>query len=84
MQHDTARSFHFRIYFHEFILQKIRDKPRDRVWIKDVSNGRFELFGNVNDAVKKISSGLSKLGESTFMNAFGGAAFLYLTIPFSR
>jgi len=51
-----------KVYFHELILQKIRDKPKDRVWIKDVSNGRFELFGNVNDSVKKISSGLSKLG----------------------
>ena len=54
--------FIFRIYFHEFILQKIREKPKDRVWIKDVSNGRFEIFGNVNSAVTKIASGLSKLG----------------------
>jgi hypothetical protein len=44
-------------------LKKIAEKPKDRVWIKDVSNGRFELFGNVNGAVKKISSGLSKLGK---------------------
>ena len=44
-------------------MKKIAEKPKDRVWIKDVSNGRFELFGNVNGAVKKISSGLSKLGK---------------------
>ena len=52
----------FRVYFHEFILQKIREKPKDKVWIKDVSNGRFEHFGNVNTSVNKIASGLSKLG----------------------
>ena len=51
-----------RIYFHEFILQKIREKPSDRIWIKDVSNGRYELFGNIPGAVSKIASGLSNLG----------------------
>ena len=44
------------------ILQKIREKPSDKVWIKDVSNGRCEVFGNVNSSVNKIASGLSKLG----------------------
>ena len=32
------------------------------MWIKDVSNGRFELFGNVPNAVTRIASGLTKLG----------------------
>ncbi len=53
----------FRVFFHEFILQKIREKPNDRVWIKDVSNGRFECFGNVGSVVTKIASGLTKIGD---------------------
>ena len=53
----------FRVYFHDLILQKIREKPSDKVWIKDVSNGRCEVFGNVNASVNKIASGLSKLGK---------------------
>ena len=53
----------FRVLFHDFILQKMKEKPNDRVWIKDVSNGRFECFGNVQTAVTKIASGLTKIGE---------------------
>ena len=51
-----------RIPFHEFLLQKIDDKPGDRVWIKDVSNGRVETFGKVRKSVMAVASGLSKVG----------------------
>jgi hypothetical protein len=37
----------FRIYFHDFILQKIREKASDKLWIKDLSCGRIEHFGQV-------------------------------------
>lgn len=52
-----------KLHFHEFILQKIREKPKDRVWIKDCSNGRVETFGNVNNSVNKIANGLEKMGN---------------------
>jgi len=51
-----------KVYFHDFILQKIREKPSDRIWIKDVSNGRYEIFGNIPGNVTKIASGLTRLG----------------------
>ena len=60
-----------RLYFHEFILQKIQEKPKERVWIKDVSNGRFELFGNVQGAVEKIASGLTKQGTTNASASIG-------------
>ena len=54
--------FFFRTYFHDFLLQKIDDKPSKKLWMKDVSNGRVEEFGNVRKKVSSIASGLNKLG----------------------
>ena len=61
-KNDNFTNFFFRVYFHDFILQKIREKPSDRIWIKDVSNGRYEIFGNIPGNVTKIASGLTRLG----------------------
>ena len=43
-------------------MQKIDEKPADKLWIKDVSNGRVENYGNVRKAVSSIASGLTKIG----------------------
>ena len=52
----------FRVLFHEFLLQKIDEKPGDKLWMKDVSNGRVENYGHVRKMVAKIASGLTKIG----------------------
>ena len=51
-----------RTFFHEFLLQKIDEKPEKKLWMKDVSNGRVEEFGNVRKKVSSVASALSKLG----------------------
>lgn len=55
-----------KVAFHEWILQKMGEKTKDKVWIKDVSNGRVESFGNVQQSVNKIANGLEKLGTYFF------------------
>ncbi len=52
----------YRIPFHEYILQKIREKDPNKVWLKDVTLGRTETFGRVASSVAKMASGLNKIG----------------------
>ena len=54
--------YYLRLNFHEFLLQKIDEKPGKKLWMKDVSNGRVEEFGSVRQTVANIASGLTKLG----------------------
>eukprot|EP00094_Tigriopus_californicus_P002372 TCALIF_02290-PA protein Name:"Similar to 4cl2 Probable 4-coumarate--CoA ligase 2 (Dictyostelium discoideum)" AED:0.08 eAED:0.08 QI:10/0.81/0.83/0.91/0.90/0.83/12/272/929 len=51
-----------RLYFHDFLLAKIKEKDPNKVWLKDVSLGRTETYGRVAGSVSKIASGLTKLG----------------------
>lgn len=52
-----------KISFYEYIINKIRGQEASKAWIRDVSNGRTETFGQVSKSVDSIASGLNKIGQ---------------------